>query len=120
MADPARRLAANAPGPLVVDGEEPVAFGDLTVIPTPGHTRGHCVLHHRSYLFSGDHLAWDRERERLSAHPDVCWYGWRTQLCSVAKLAAYEIEWLLPGHGARVRLDAAAMRRAIGDVVARG
>jgi glyoxylase-like metal-dependent hydrolase (beta-lactamase superfamily II)/ferredoxin len=116
----ARDRAAQPDADIVVEGDDPIVFGDVTVIPTPGHTRGHCVLYHRTYLFSGDHLAWDRERERLSAHPDVCWYDWCTQLRSVAKLTAYDIEWLLPGHGARVHLDVATMRRAIEEVVARG
>ncbi|HEX3464095.1 MAG TPA: MBL fold metallo-hydrolase [Candidatus Elarobacter sp.] len=116
----ARDRSAQPDAEIVVDGDDAVAFGDVTVIPTPGHTRGHCVLHHRTYLFSGDHLAWDRETRRLSAHPDVCWYDWRTQLRSVAKLAEYDVEWLLPGHGARVHLDANAMRRAMLDVAARG
>jgi glyoxylase-like metal-dependent hydrolase (beta-lactamase superfamily II)/ferredoxin len=116
----ARDRGAQPSAEIVIDGDDPVAFGDVTVIPTPGHTRGHCVLHHRTYLFSGDHLAWDRETRTLTAHPDVCWYDWRTQLRSVERLLAYDIEWLLPGHGERVRLDAGAMRAALRDVVSRG
>ena len=115
----ARDESAQPDAEIVVAGDEPVAFGDLTVIPTPGHTRGHCVLHHGPYLFSGDHLAWDRDAQRLSAHPDVCWYDWSTQLHSVAKLAAYAFRWLLPGHGQSVQLDAAAMRAEVRALVAR-
>ena len=116
----ARDRSAQPDADIIVEGDDPVAFGDVTVIPTPGHTRGHCVLHHGSYLFAGDHLAWDRAAQRLSAHRDVCWYDWRTQLRSVAKLTAYDFTWLLPGHGQRIRLDAEAMRSALHALVARG
>ena len=116
----ARDRSAQPDAEIVVDGEDAIAFGDVTVIPTPGHTRGHCVLHHRTYLFSGDHLAWDRDTESLTAHPDVCWYDWRTQLRSVEKLTAYDVEWLLPGHGERIRLERETMRAAIAGVVRRG
>ena len=38
-------------------------------IPTPGHTRGHCVLLFGGrFLFTGDHLAWDRDERRLEAY----------------------------------------------------
>jgi glyoxylase-like metal-dependent hydrolase (beta-lactamase superfamily II)/ferredoxin len=116
----ARDRSAQPDAEIVVDGDDAIAFGDVTVIPTPGHTRGHCALHHGTYLFSGDHLAWDRDARALTAHPDVCWYDWRSQLRSVEKLLAYDVEWLLPGHGERVRLDAPAMRDAMRAVVARG
>ncbi len=115
-----RDRGAQPGAEIVVDGDEPTAFGDVTVIPAPGHTRGHCVLHHGTYLFSGDHLAWDRDAQRLSAHRDVCWYDWSTQLRSVAKLAAYDFTWLLPGHGERVQLGGEAMRAHVRAVVARG
>jgi glyoxylase-like metal-dependent hydrolase (beta-lactamase superfamily II)/ferredoxin len=104
---------------IIVRGDDPVAFDDLTVIPTPGHTRGHCVLHYQNYLFSGDHVAWDRDAARLTAHPDVCWYDWQTQIRSVARLADYEITWIFPGHGERVHLAAPAMRAALGALVER-
>lgn len=113
-------LRAMPDAEIVIDGDEPVAFGDCTVVPTPGHTRGHCVLHYGDYLFSGDHLAWDGASGALSAHPRVCWYDWPTQLQSVARLAAYDFAWLLPGHGERVRLAPEKMRDAIREVVTRG
>jgi glyoxylase-like metal-dependent hydrolase (beta-lactamase superfamily II) len=71
------------------------------------------VLHYRSYLFSGDHLAWDRDARTLTAHRDVCWYDWPTQLRSVARLTDWEITWIFPGHGERVQLAAPAMRAAL-------
>jgi glyoxylase-like metal-dependent hydrolase (beta-lactamase superfamily II)/ferredoxin len=107
--------SAQRDAELVIDGTEPVelAAGFLAV-PTPGHTRGHTVLlHDERYLFTGDHLAWDRNSGRLTAHPDVCWDSWSEQLRSVAKLTAFTFEWILPGHGERVRLPAAEMRSAL-------
>jgi glyoxylase-like metal-dependent hydrolase (beta-lactamase superfamily II) len=105
---------------IVIDGPDPVAFGPFTAIPTPGHTRGHCVVHYGTYLFSGDHLGWDSALGALSAHPSVCWYDWPTQLASVRRLRDVDFTWLLPGHGERVRLDREAMRAALDAVVARG
>jgi hypothetical protein len=64
-------------------------------------------------LFTGDHLAWDRGARRLTAFKDCCWYWWPEQAVSMARLAAYRFEWVLPGHGQRVRLTAAEMRRQI-------
>jgi glyoxylase-like metal-dependent hydrolase (beta-lactamase superfamily II)/ferredoxin len=116
----ARDRAAIPDAEIVVEGDDPIAFGDVRVIPTPGHTRGHCVLLHRGYLFSGDHLAWDRETETLTAYPDVCWFDWPTQLRSIARLVDEEITWILPGHGERGHLDAVAMRAALRELVRRG
>jgi glyoxylase-like metal-dependent hydrolase (beta-lactamase superfamily II)/ferredoxin len=108
-----RDRSAMPDAEIVLEGDDVVSFGDVTVIPTPGHTRGHCVLHYGQYLFSGDHLSWDRDTQRLSAHRDVCWYDWPTQLRSVERLLAYDFTWLLPGHGDRIRLEPAAMRAAL-------
>jgi glyoxylase-like metal-dependent hydrolase (beta-lactamase superfamily II)/ferredoxin len=104
---------------IVIDGDEPVRFGGFTVIPTPGHTRGHCVLHAGTYLFSGDHLAWDGEQGRLDAHRAVCWYDWPAQIRSVERLRDVPFTWLLPGHGERVRLAPDARRAAIDALLAR-
>jgi glyoxylase-like metal-dependent hydrolase (beta-lactamase superfamily II)/ferredoxin len=116
----ARDRAAVPGAKIVVEGDDPIAFGDVRVIPTPGHTRGHCVLLYRGYLFSGDHLAWNRTTQALIAYRDVCWYDWPTQLRSIARLIDEEITWILPGHGDRGHLDAEAMRVALGDLVRRG
>ena len=83
-------------------------------IPTPGHTKGHCVLlHQERFLFTGDHLAWDRDAQRVTAFEDYCWYSWPQQAESMGRLAAYRFEWVLPGHGQRVRLPADEMRRQV-------
>ena len=74
--------------------------GDLQLIPTPGHTRGHQVFLYRDkVLFTGDHLAWSPERETLTAFRDVCWHSWTEQTRSMEKLLVRRFEWVLPGHG---------------------
>jgi glyoxylase-like metal-dependent hydrolase (beta-lactamase superfamily II)/ferredoxin len=108
-------LSSQPRAEVVLRGEGPweLAPGVLA-IPTPGHTKGHCVLLYQDrFLFTGDHLAWDRDTRRLTAFLDYCWYSWQQQAGSMAKLAAYRFEWVLPGHGQRVRLPAAEMRQQV-------
>jgi glyoxylase-like metal-dependent hydrolase (beta-lactamase superfamily II)/ferredoxin len=112
--------SAQPDAEIIIAGDAPVTFGDLTVIPTPGHTRGHCVLHAGDYLFSGDHLAWNNATRALDAHRNVCWYNWPLQVQSVARLRDLGFSWLLPGHGDRVRLAPEVMRAAIDALVERG
>ncbi len=108
----------------VLDGREPIQlFPDFLAIPTPGHTRGHCALLYKNrFLFTGDHLWWSRTKRRLSASEDVCWYDWPLQIESLASLQGYRFEWILPGHGQRVRLPAsetkAQLERLLGLIKA--
>jgi glyoxylase-like metal-dependent hydrolase (beta-lactamase superfamily II)/ferredoxin len=85
----------------VIEGEDVVQLGeDLLAIPTPGHTRGHTVfLYKQRFLFTGDHLAWSPGRQTLTAFPSVAWYSWAKQTDSMLRLANYDFEWVLPGHG---------------------
>jgi glyoxylase-like metal-dependent hydrolase (beta-lactamase superfamily II)/ferredoxin len=115
-----RERSAQPDAELIVSGEDPIVLGDCTIIPTPGHTRGHCVLHTGDDLFSGDHLAWDAARRRLDGHRSVCWYDWPAQLRSIERLAAVPFRRLLLGHGDRIELEPHQMREAILDLVARG
>ncbi|MBM4072420.1 MAG: hypothetical protein FJ271_26350 [Planctomycetes bacterium] len=111
-----REELSSQPGAeIVLDGDGPweLATGCLA-IPTPGHTKGHCVLLFRErFLFTGDHLAWDRDEERLLAFEDYCWYSWKRQAESMARLTAHAFEWVLPGHGQRVYLPAHDMKLQI-------
>lgn len=90
----------------IIEGETAVRLDDdLTIIPTPGHTRGHMLLlYQNKFLFTGDHLAWSPTRETLTAFRSVAWYSWPEQTRSMAKLLDYEFEWVLPGHG-RIHQD---------------
>jgi glyoxylase-like metal-dependent hydrolase (beta-lactamase superfamily II)/ferredoxin len=108
-------LPAQPGAEVVLDGEGPwlLAPGFLA-IPTPGHTKGHCVLLFQDrFLFTGDHLAWDRDGRQLSASEDYCWYSWPQQAESMRRLADYRFEWVLPGHGQKVHLPAKEMRAQI-------
>jgi glyoxylase-like metal-dependent hydrolase (beta-lactamase superfamily II)/ferredoxin len=96
-ADGAVRLGIEG----VIEGEgETRLDGDLLVIPTPGHTRGHQVLLYREkFLFTGDHLAWSPAKLTLTAFRNVNWYSRSEQTRSMEKLLRHRFEWALPGHG---------------------
>jgi glyoxylase-like metal-dependent hydrolase (beta-lactamase superfamily II)/ferredoxin len=106
--DGARRLGVEK----VLEGEAEISIDrDIVAIPTPGHTRGHVVfLYKQKFMFTGDHLAWSPARETLTAFPSVAWYSWSEQTRSMAKLANYDFEWVLPGHGDLHHDSAANMR----------
>ena len=113
-------LAAQPHAERVLDGREPVELAPgFLAIPTPGHTRGHCVLLYGGrFLFSGDHVWWSRARRRLTAARDVCWYSWREQVLSVALLERYTFEWVLPGHGERAHFPRPEMCRQVARLAA--
>jgi glyoxylase-like metal-dependent hydrolase (beta-lactamase superfamily II)/ferredoxin len=109
-----REELASQPGAeMVLDGEGPWELApEFLAIATPGHTRGHCVLlHQERFLFTGDHLDWDRDTQHLSASRDYCWFSWEQQTASMKTLAEFRFEWVLPGHGQRVHLPADQMRQ---------
>jgi glyoxylase-like metal-dependent hydrolase (beta-lactamase superfamily II)/ferredoxin len=100
-------------------GTEPLELGpDLTLIPVPGHTRGSACLLFRDVLFSGDHVCWSREGQRVTAFRDACWYDWGRQIESMERLAGFTFEHILPGHGAPCHLPANAMRSQLRACVA--
>ena len=102
----------------IIDGTGPITLAPgFTAIPTPGHTRGHCVLLHDRFLFTGDHLCWNREQTRLKAWRSKCWYSWPEQIASMAALSAWDFEWILPGHGQRVQLPLTEMRQQMNLLV---
>lgn len=108
-------LPSQPDAEVVLDGAGPWELAPgIVAIATPGHTRGHCVLLFQNrFLFTGDHLDWDRDEQRLAASEDYCWYSWPRQAESMERLADFRFEWVLPGHGQRVHLPADEMRRQI-------
>lgn len=108
-------LESQPDAEVVLDGFEPIQLAqEFLAIPTPGHTAGHCVLLFRDrFLFTGDHLWWDRDDQRLGASRSYCWHSWPEQIDSMQRLANYRFEWVLPGHGQRVQLAAEEMRRQL-------
>jgi len=115
-----RNELSSQPGAeVILDGSGPweLAPGFLA-IATPGHTKGHCVLLVQDrFLFTGDHLDWDRDAKQLSASESYCWYSWPQQAESMERLATHSFEWVLPGHGQRVHLSADAMSEAMRRLV---
>lgn len=103
-----RIMHADDAGSLPIErrlgGRAPVVLaGNLTAIPVPGHTRGSMALLHRdTFLFTGDHLWWDEDDERLDMGRGVCWHSWTEQLRSLLSLRTFAFEWVLPGHGRRL------------------
>ena len=113
----------GGPVEVALEGTEPMeVMPGVTAVPVPGHTRGHvCYLvegKDDSFLFTGDHLAWDDEAGRLEAWPDVCWYDWGEQTASMRRLLDVEFDWVLPGHGRRVRLPREQRRPQLERLVA--
>src|SRR5712692_3188830 len=102
------------------EGIDPIELeSDLLMIPTPGHTKGHSVFLYRDrFLFTGDHLAWDPDDERLIAFRGACWYSWSEQITSMERLLDYRFEWVLPGHGRPIHLPADRMHRELERCVA--
>jgi len=96
-------LAAQPDAEIVVDGEGPLTIEPgVVVVPTPGHTLGHCMLvWHDRYLFSGDvftnSLYGKQGLVAYDAH--WCWYSYEMQTESIEKLKQYTFEWVFPGHG---------------------
>jgi glyoxylase-like metal-dependent hydrolase (beta-lactamase superfamily II)/ferredoxin len=112
-------LASQPGAEVVLDGAGPweLAPGFLA-IATPGHTKGHCVLlFDNRFLFTGDHLDWDRGTQRLASSEDYCWHSWPKQIESVDELSKYSFEWVLPGHGQNVHLPADRMRQELTRLV---
>ena len=104
----------------LIDGADPVALDDdLLIIPVPGHTRGSaCLLYREHFLFTGDHLWWNPDQERLRAGRRVCWYDWPTQIRSMERLRDNRFSWVLPGHGWRHEVGAADTPAALDECIA--
>jgi len=105
----------------LLEGESARAIAPgLVAIPVPGHTRGSVVyLLDDRVLFAGDSLAWSKRERELVAFRDACWYSWSALTASLAKLADYRFEWLLPGHGWPAHLAAEEMTMRLRALVTR-
>jgi len=116
-----RDLGAQPEAELVLEGTEPRSLHlDFLALPTPGHTAGHAaLLFQNRYLFSGDHLWWSPERNRLGASRSVCWYSWPDQIRSMERLLDHSFEWVIPGHGHRIQLPQAVMHRELSALIER-
>jgi glyoxylase-like metal-dependent hydrolase (beta-lactamase superfamily II)/ferredoxin len=114
-------LSAQPDAEIVLKGHEPLEFSpEYRIIPAPGHTRGHCLLlYQQRFLFTGDHLWWSRAQQRLAASREYCWYSWAEQVQSMERLRAFAFEWVLPGHGLRIKLPRDVMQEELAALVKR-
>lgn len=112
-------LSSQPNAEVVLDGDKPQDLAPgFVAIPTPGHTSGHCVLlFNDRFLFTGDHLAFDRHEHHLMAFRDYCWHSWSRQIQSMQRLVQFRFEWVLPGHGQRVHLPGDEMHRQLLELV---
>ena len=104
----------------VVDGEDAVqANSEFVLIPVPGHTAGcMALLYNNRFLFSGDHLWWDRDLQQLGTPETLVWNDAQLKQ-SIKKLLNHSFELVLPGHGERVHLHRREMKKAIGQLLQR-
>lgn len=111
----ALELSSQPDAEHVIDGVDDIQWDDeMKIIVVPGHTRGSMALLYKNrFLFTGDHLAWNRHRNKLEAFDDYCWYSWEEQIRSMDRLASESFEWVIPGHGERKKLPPEEMKLAI-------
>ncbi|XP_017700822.1 uncharacterized protein LOC103718713 isoform X1 [Phoenix dactylifera] len=86
-------------------GDGPWSIGtDFDLIHTPGHTEGSVCLYYKplKVLFTGDHLAKSRDTE-LTFHEIYNRQSVSLQLKSIRKLLELDFQWILPGHGRRIK-----------------
>lgn len=114
-------LSSQPEAEVILDGFEPQELAPrILSIPTPGHTAGHCVfLVDDLFLFTGDHLDWDRDKQQLAASRNYCWHSWPQQIKSMRALLNYRFEWVMPGHGQRVHLSADDMNGQLRRLIER-
>src|SRR5262249_2479649 len=114
-------LCAQPGAEIVIEGAEAVhILPEFRIIPTPGHSPGHCVLlYDGRYLFTGDHLWWNAEERMLDAWRLACWHSWTEQTASMRRLCGENFAWVLPGHGHRVGLERGTMRAELLALVRR-
>jgi glyoxylase-like metal-dependent hydrolase (beta-lactamase superfamily II) len=67
------------------------------------------LRYNEKFLFSGDHLWWNPRAKSLGAPTRLVWRRW-VLVESIRRLLDYPFEWLLAGHGDRVKLSADEMR----------
>ncbi|WP_447600367.1 MBL fold metallo-hydrolase [Nitrospira sp. Nam80] len=92
---------------------------DFTAIPVPGHTPGSvALLYKERFLFTGDHLWWEPESQTLESPRHLVW-NQPAIVDSIAKLAGYRFQWVLAGHGDRIKLPADEMQAKLQDLVQR-
>jgi glyoxylase-like metal-dependent hydrolase (beta-lactamase superfamily II) len=116
----AHMVRGGAASPPKIEGAETFSGGEVLDVPgrpravhTPGHTRGHCVIHFegRGTLFVGDALCtWNPLTGKRGPQVMPTAFNFNTDGCfdSLAAFESIEAETLLPGHGEPWREGTAA------------
>ena len=98
----------------IIEGMDTVEVGpEFRIIPVPGHTQGSmALLYADRYLFTGDHMGWDRDVNGLRL---ATVYVWNEEILrrSTARLLDQRFEWVLPGLADRIHLPAARMKQEL-------
>jgi glyoxylase-like metal-dependent hydrolase (beta-lactamase superfamily II)/ferredoxin len=104
----------------IIDGKNAVQVeAEFVCLPVPGHTAGSmALLYNNRFLFSGDHLWWDRDLRQLGTPERLVWDAAQLER-SVKKLRNHSFDWVLPGHGERVHLRPSDMQKAIDQLINR-
>ena len=104
----------------IIEGVDEIVYRpEFRIIPVPGHTEGSlCLLYRDRFLFTGDHLWWEPETRQLETPRQLVWNA-DVLVRSCERLARYPFEWVLAGHGGRIRLPPQEMRAALQDLVLR-
>ena len=104
----------------VIDGEDAIhAEPEFVFIPVPGHTAGSMALLYKNrFLFSGDHLWWDRNLQQLRTPERLVWDEAQLER-SITKLLNHSFEWVVPGHGERIHLHRHEMKNAVEQLAQR-
>lgn len=110
-------LDAEPDSEIVLEGIKPISFdSNILVIPQPGHTKGHCMLlFNEQFSFTGDVLTADKENKL--AQGSYCWYSWKIQQESLAKLAEFKFSVTLPSHGRSVVTTQEQMKKQLKAIV---
>ncbi len=104
----------------ILEGGETVDLApQFRAIPVPGHTPGSlALLYDERFLFTGDHLWWNPGTETLGAPQRLVWRE-RALVASIEKLLAHRFEWVLAGHGNRVKLPPERMQDQLRELIER-
>ncbi len=97
---------------VIIRGLDPVEVTPSVIVhPLPGHTRGSVLyVADDKYCFTGDSFYWSRTLDDLEVAENVTWYDIRVLAASLARTAPkIRFEWVLAGHGDRMRRPADEM-----------
>jgi len=104
----------------ILEGTEAIQVApQFLVIPVPGHTPGsQALLYRNQFLFTGDHLWWEPVTRQLGSPRQLVWD--HHQLAqSIERLLDHRFEWVLAGHGDRIRLSADVMQEHLKHLLER-